>query len=234
MNLSNVYFLPNSPSNLVSLALLNDSNILHDNENEVLYDRKSKRVLAQAKRWRNSFILQLLNLSDAAVSLTRIDNETYQWPHVYQITSASKLPLTIWHKRLGHLNFPSLKRYLKRLEIEFIDDSKDYVCDPCQRSKATKIYNRSLQPRSETPYQYIHTDLVGPITPTGFSGEKYFFTFTDDCTRYTETYTGTKKSDWFNCLKAFHSLAKTRTKQERPIEKLRSDYGAELQSQKVE
>ena len=58
--------------------------------------------------------------------------------------------------------------------------------------------------------------------------------FTDDYTRYTETYTGTKKSDWFNCLKAFHSLAKTRTKQERPIEKLRSDYGAELQSQKVE
>lgn len=50
LNLSNVYFLPNSPSNLVSLALLNDSDLLHDNENEVLYDRKSKTVLAQAKR----------------------------------------------------------------------------------------------------------------------------------------------------------------------------------------
>lgn len=62
-----------------------------------------------------------------------------------------------------------------------------------------------------------------------------FFTFTNDCTRYTETYTRTKKSDWFNYLKAFHSLAKTRTKQERrPIEKLRSDYKADLQSQKVE
>ena len=68
----------------------------------------------------------------------------------------------------------------------------------------------------------------------GFSGERYFFTFTDDCTRYTKTYTGTKKSDWLNCLKTFHSLAKTRTKSERPSEKICSDYGSELQSKKVQ
>ena len=234
LNLSNVYFLPNRPSNLVNLALLNDSNILLDNENETLYDHNSRTVLAQAKRWRNSFILQLLNLSDAAVSLTKIDDETYQWPHIHQTTSAPKLSLTTWHKRLGHLNFSLLKRYLKKLEIEFINNSKDHVCDACQHSKATKVYNQSRQTRLGTPYQYIYTDLVGPITPTGFSGERYFFTFVDDCIRYTETYSGTKKSDWFNCLKAFHNLVKTWTKLERPVEKLRSDYGAELQSQKEE
>ena len=67
-----------------------------------------------------------------------------------------------------------------------------------------------------------------------FSRERYFFTFTDDCTRYTKTYTGTKKSDWLNCLKTFHSLAKTCTKSERPTEGIRSDYGSELQSKKVQ
>lgn len=37
--LTNVHFFPNSPSSLVSLALLNDSSILHDNENKTFYDR---------------------------------------------------------------------------------------------------------------------------------------------------------------------------------------------------
>lgn len=50
LNLCNVYYLPNSPCNLVSLGLLNDSGIFHDNENETLYQIKSKQTLAQAQR----------------------------------------------------------------------------------------------------------------------------------------------------------------------------------------
>lgn len=140
--------------------------------------------------------------------LTRADEGTYQGPHVHQIVSTSTLPLTTWHKRLGHLNLVVLRKYLNELGILFVDDGKDHVCDSCQRAKATKIYNLEPQERSQHPYQFIYTDLVGPITPTGFSGERYFFTFTDDCTRHTETYTGTKKRDWLQCLKAFHNNGK--------------------------
>lgn len=81
--------------------------------------------------------------------------------------------------------------------------------------------------------EFVHTDLVGPIKPVAFAGERYFFTFTDDCTRMTETYTGTEKSDWLRCLKTYHSLCRTRSKEEHPIERLRSDYGSELQSHKA-
>lgn len=95
-----------------------------------------------------------------------------------------------------------------------------------QSTRATKASQSSLQ--------FIHTDLVGPINLVGLGGEKYFFTFTDDFTRYTETYTGAKKSDWFSCLKAFHNLCKTRSQKERPVERLRSDYGSELQSKRGE
>lgn len=97
-----------------------------------------------------------------------------------------------------------------------------------------QTYNRDPQKRSNRPYQFVHTDLVGPINPIGFSGEKYFFTFTDDATRMTETYTGTKKSDWLKCLKTYHSLCRTRSKETHPIERLRSDYGSELQSHKAD
>lgn len=77
-------------------------------------------------------------------------------------------------------------------------------------------------------------DLIRPISPIGFLGKRYFFTFTDVCTQYTKIYTGTKKSDWLHSLKAFHNLAKTRTKTERPTERICSDYCSELQSKKVE
>lgn len=76
--------------------------------------------------------------------------------------------------------------------------------------------------------------LYGQSDPSVLGGERYFFTFTDGFTRYTETYTGAKKSDWFMGLKAFHNLCKTRSNKERPVHRLRSDYGSELQSKRVE
>ena len=154
--------------------------------------------------------------------------------HTRSLSSQTSFSITIWHKRLGHTNFASLRRYLKRLGVDYVDDAEGHICDSCQRAKATKVYNRDSQKRSQQPYQFIHTDLVGPINPVGFSGERYFFTFTDNCTRYTEIYTGSKKSDWLKCLKTFHSLCRTRSKQAHPIERLRSDYGSELQSHKAD
>lgn len=62
LDLKDVFFLPSSPSNLTSLALLNNYGIFNDNENETLYDLKTKEVLAQAKRWNKNFLLQPLNL----------------------------------------------------------------------------------------------------------------------------------------------------------------------------
>ena len=234
LDLKNVFFLPNSPSNLVSLGLLNNLGIFHNNEDEILYDKEIKTPLAYAQRWRNSFLLQPLNLSDSAVNLTHINNDIYKGPLIYQTTN-TKLPLTTWHKRLGHLNFALLKQYLRQLDIEYSNDLPGHICDSCQRAKATKIYNRQKpQKRAKAPFQFTHTDLVGPISPVGFGGGKYFFTFTDDFTRYTETYTGVKKSDWFSCLKTFYNLCKTRSQKERPVERLRLDYGSELQSKRVE
>lgn len=145
-----------------------------------------------------------------------------------------KQNLSTWHRRFGHLNFRTLRQYLRTFGISFFNEPDETVCDSCQRAKGIKIYNREPQKRAEYPYQFIHTDFVGPINPVGFGGERYFFTFTDDFTRYTETYTGNKKSDWFRCLRSFHNLAKTRSKEARPIERLRSDCGSELQSKRVD
>lgn len=76
LNLQNVYYLLNSPCNMVSLSLLNSNGIFHNNENETLYQVKSKQTLAHAKRWRNSYLLKPPNLSNRAINLFQIDDLT--------------------------------------------------------------------------------------------------------------------------------------------------------------
>ncbi len=50
LNLRNVYYFFNSLCNLVSFGFLNKSGIFDDNENETLYQIKSKQTLAQGQR----------------------------------------------------------------------------------------------------------------------------------------------------------------------------------------
>ena len=145
-------------------------------------------------------------------------------------SSTSVLLLFVWLKRLGYINFPFLKTFLHRLSISVSNDLDDYICDSCQQTKATKVYNRGSQKYVQRPYQLVHIDLVGPIKPIGFAEKCYFFTFTDNCTRMTDTYTGSKKSDWLKCLKNYHSLCETRSREKHLIERLQSDYGSKLQS----
>ena len=46
--LNNVYYLLNSQSNFVNLALFNNNKIYHDNKNEILYDSDTKKILASS------------------------------------------------------------------------------------------------------------------------------------------------------------------------------------------
>ena len=108
----------------------------------------------------------------------KVDDNTYQEaePRVQQ-THSNKLPLTVWQKRFGHINFPALRKHLTRHNIHYNDDER--VCDSCERAKATKHYICMPQERAKRPYEFIRKELVGPITPVGFGAERYFFTFTD-------------------------------------------------------
>jgi len=147
---------------------------------------------------------------------------------LYTIKNDESLP--IWHHRFGHLNYSDLRRYLNKLGIKFNDVSDEY-CEPCAQSKAQKRYNRTPQERATRPFQFIHTDLVGPITPIGFEGERYYVSFTDDYTRFTTIYTVRTKDEWLNTLQRYYNWI--HTKFDLKIARIRTDYGAELRSKKA-
>lgn len=134
LNLQNVYYLLTSPYNLVNLGLLNNSRIFYDNGNKTLYQLGNNKILAQARQQRNTYLLKPLNLSDTVVFLVQIGDKTYkQLLYVFLNLSLPQtfLPLIIWHKRLRHIKFSSLKAYLKKLGVSYMDNSEKHVYNSC-------------------------------------------------------------------------------------------------------
>ena len=99
-------------------------------------------------------------------------------------------------------------------------------------SERLQIYNRTPQERATGIFQKVHSDLVGPIKPAGLLEEIYFFNFTCDASRYIYVYTGIKKSEWFDHLSTYYSLAQNKTGKSKPMSVFRIDYGTELRSLK--
>ena len=98
--------------------------------------------------------------------------------------------------------------------------------------KAKKIYNRTRQEKATELFQKINSDLVGLIKPSGLLEELYLFTFTCDASRYTHVYTGHKKSEWFDHLLTYYSMAQNKSGEAKLISSFRTDFGAELRSHK--
>ncbi len=143
--LINVFYLPNSLSNLVNLGFLNNAGIYYHNEDQTLYNLEIRKTLAFTEQYKTSFLLHPLNLLAAAVNLLK-NSKIYKekTPNINQITD-KKLSLIRWYQRLGHLNFTLLRKHLAHHNIISIDNTEGYVCDSNKKAKATKRYNRTPQ-----------------------------------------------------------------------------------------
>lgn len=150
--LTNVFYLPNNSSKLISLGLLNNAGIYHHNKNQILYNLKTQKILAFTKRYKTSFLLHPLNLLVAVVNFLK-NSKIYKkkTPNVNQTTDI-KLFLIRWYQCLGHLNFILLRKYLVHYNIVSIDDTKDYMCNSCKKTKATKQYYQIFQQRAIKSY----------------------------------------------------------------------------------
>lgn len=235
LTLTNVWYMPQCPANLVSQARLNDSNVFYNNENWTLYLRDTRQILGYAPRINNSFVLKTIQNQDMiGVHLTRATTDVdapYQWPEYAIYKTTSPIKLSTWHARLGHMNFAWTIKYLKGLNIPYTDDvTEDFFCDSCELAKATKKYNRNPQKRASEPFREIHTDMIGAIKPIGFLDERYFFTFTDSYSRFTHVYTAIHKHEWFDHLQTYYSLAQNKSQKSKPIGMIRTDFGTELRS----
>jgi len=136
---------------------------------------------------------------------------------------------SLWHRRLGHLSDNYMKKLSKIVDgLNIGKDCSTSGCSVCTQGKQSANTFNGTRTRAKRPLQLVHTDVCGPITPTSWSGERYYVSFIDDFTHFAIVYPIKEKSDTFNKLKIFEALATAHFGTR--MSKLRCDNGGEYTS----
>jgi hypothetical protein len=141
----------------------------------------------------------------------------------------------IWHKRLGHLNFASMKKMQQKemvCGLPVLTEVED-VCAGCALGKHHREkFDKEQAWRASYPLELIHTNLCGPMQNESVGGNRYFITFIDDYSRICWVYFLINKSDVLNVFKKFKAFVELQSGYK--LKKLRSDRGGENTSNEFE
>ena len=125
------------------------------------------------------------------------------------------LTLDLLHRCLGHI---SLKSALKLINNGFItglhlepSPNADFFCESCVYAKATQksILKAREGERAKEFGGEVHSDVWGPAPVEPKGGKRYYITFTDDKTCFTNLYLLAKKSDAFESYKNYEAWCST-------------------------
>ena len=132
----------------------------------------------------------------------------------------------IWHARLGHINYKSIKKLMNMgLLLKF--DCPNEKCQVCVESKFSKPPFHSVDNRLSEPLDLIHTYICDMKSIPSRGGNKYFITFIDDCSRYCYVYLLSSKDEVVNTFKSYK--AEVETQLNKKIKIIRSDRGGEYE-----
>lgn len=138
-----------------------------------------------------------------------------------QSTNCFVASTDLQHQRMGHLHSAGLQRFCST-------SGNLSPCQSCILAKAQRGQFYSHLPRSTRPLYRIHSDVVGPIQVSTPSGNRYFVTFIDECTRFNRVYLMKTKSEVFKRFCQYTEEVERHTGHKICI--LKSDRGGEYWS----
>lgn len=81
----------------------------------------------------------------------------------------------------------------------------------CARCKIHALPHKPSTYRETNVLGLVHSDICGPIKSQSFGGARYFVTFIDDCSKYTETVMLKKRSDVLQVFKNYKRIVEKQT-----------------------
>jgi len=135
----------------------------------------------------------------------------------------------LWHGRLGHANFHSLKQLSEKAMVAGVPaiSHPEEVCDACLAGKQTRMtFPKVAQWRATKLLELLHIDLCGPITPATAGGNKYFMLIVDDYSRYMSIFMLKSKDEASSAFALFKREVENCTGEH--IKTVRSDRGGEF------
>ncbi|GKC87202.1 putative ribonuclease H-like domain-containing protein [Tanacetum coccineum] len=114
---------------------------------------------------------------------------------------------TLWHKRLGHINFKTMNKLVKGNLVRGLPSKifeNDRTCVACQKGKQHKATCKSKLVNSVSqPLQILHMDLFGSTFVKSIIGKMYCLVVTDDYSRFSWVFFLAKKDETSRILKDF-------------------------------
>lgn len=158
-------------------------------------------------------------------------------PH-YALLASRTQDAKVWHRRFGHLSYSALSR-LSRCGMvvgmpvdanQFEHASREF-CDPCVTGKQTREQYPSSDSRSSRVCELVHMDVCCIDVPS-LGGNKYFATFYDDFSKFSQVVCCAHKSDVPEIVMEVLTQWETQTGQ--PVRVIRSDHGGEYENRKLQ
>jgi hypothetical protein len=138
-----------------------------------------------------------------------------------------------WHLSLGHIGFKGIKQLAKDPASGIkLTSTAIEACAACLQGKQTRHPSSKPAQRASNTLDRVHSDLCGPMTPQSLGGAKYYISFRDDATSWTELEPIKKKSDAFGSIKKY--FARCEAMHGVKIKAFRSDNGGEFTSHAFE
>lgn len=131
---------------------------------------------------------EIFNMEGKLVATGIIENDLFK---LAQSEAAGKVMLSsacasleTWHKRMGHLNYNSVKKLADGVACGMrISNENHGDCTVCPMGKQTRIPFSKSGSRAEELLEVIHSDVAGPMEVPSPSGSRYYVSFIDDQSR---------------------------------------------------
>ncbi|KAL0270634.1 UNVERIFIED_CONTAM: hypothetical protein PYX00_007980 [Menopon gallinae] len=219
LELLNVWYVPDAFANLISVraAVKHGCEVVFGSKNVLIRNAKTKQTVATGYLKGNLYALN-----------TKAIRQKNEKAIIATNNRDKQIDAMKWHRRLGHLNFVDLKKMEKNanengVRIKKIEENTH--CDICIRGKLCRSPFVKDTASKAKLLEIIHSDVCGPMKTESLGKSKYFVTFTDEKSRWTEVYFIRKKSQVLEKFKEFRAKMEKLT--ERKIKFLQSDNGTE-------
>lgn len=100
---------------------------------------------------------------------------------------SATIDINVLHRRMGHIGMDRLKSMVKKQQLKGVTELTGHpeFCEPCVLGKMKKLpFPKGQRRKTVAPFELVHSDVGGPVSPASPSGYRYWITFTDDHTRY--------------------------------------------------
>lgn len=137
------------------------------------------------------------------------------------------------HALLGHLSIDGIRKLSKMaIGLEIPSEPVSFFCEPCVFAKQVRHISHQPSERETQALARVYTDLIGPITPTGYDGSRYCLLLTDDATRMTEGELFKSKSQVEGVIPRYINKMERQLKLK--LKAFRSDNGGEYVSKQLQ